>query len=114
MPFATETSLARMGLRAPHSSPCIFGIAWVGRISGVAGGGMAWPTVAVGLAVAVVAGASIGFGCTTAACCEDSGAGLAGAGLGTGTVWLATRGTEAGGRGPPRITVGGGSALCGP
>jgi hypothetical protein len=71
---------------------------------------MAWPIVAV------AAGVSIGFaGTATAAdCCEESGAGLVGAGFGIGTVWLATRGTEAGGRGTPRITVGGGSALCGP
>ena len=66
--------------------------------------------------VPVVAGASIGFtGTATAAACWDgSGTGLAGAGFGIGTVWLATRGTEAGGRGAPWMTAGGGSALCGP
>ena len=82
---------------------------------------MAWPIVAAGPTVLAAAGASTGFaGAATAAdccgdaagCCEESG--LVGAGFGIGTVWLATRGIEAGGRGPPRITVGAGSALCGP
>jgi hypothetical protein len=38
----------------------------------------------------------------------------AGFGDGSGTVRLATCGTEAGGRGAPRITVGGGRDVTGP
>jgi hypothetical protein len=41
-------------------------------------------------------------------------AAMSGLGAGSGTAWLATCGTGAGGLGMPRITVGGGSATSGP
>src|SRR5207253_2550051 len=52
-----------------------------------------------------------GGGCTAADCCAGAGAGPAvrGPGFGTGTVRLATCGTEAGGRGTPLARVGGGT-----
>src|SRR5436190_21373953 len=89
------------------------------------GAGFAWPIVAV------VAGAvSMGFACAVAVCCDGSVAGLAvdwvgftgsaaacdasGLGFGTGTLRLATRGTEAGGRGPLPRWADGSSGPGGP
>ena len=94
-------------------------MSWVGSIAGAAG--LAWPMVAV----ATGGGdASAGFACAAADCCGGStdlvGAGSATAGLasglafGTGTVRLATCGTEAGGRGEPLTWVTCGGIPAGP
>jgi len=114
---------------AHHSSPCAAGICWVGRITGA---GLASPTVAVdaggeaaacaavgaaGLMVAAGAGGVADLVSTAADCCGAGSAGFAataGLGEGIGTVRLATWGTEAGGRGTPRITVGAGMVASGP
>ena len=73
-----------------------------------------------------VAGVSAGFVCTAADCCVGSGAGFSASGftslvrggdafgIGTvGGVWLATFGTEAGGRGGPLKLLIGGSGPAG-
>src|ERR1700693_2210716 len=92
----------------PYSSPCTFGISWVGRICGAAG----FASTAAGAATCGAGGRSAGFIWTAADCCAGSGAGLAASGfissvlrggdafgVGTSGVRLATFGTEAGGRG---------------
>ena len=108
-----------------YSSPCAAGMAWVGWI---AGWGLAWPTVVVdgaGATLACAAGGGLagagagvaGLVSIAADCCGGVDGGLpatAGFGDGSGTVRLATCGIEAGGRGPPRMTVGGGRDVSGP
>ena len=89
-----------------YSSPCTFGMSWVGAIWGAGLGGAA-PVVTGG---GVCASADFGGGAIDR--CEGSGAaaGFAASGLafGTGTVRLATRGMVRGGRGSPlTLAVGG-------
>ena len=111
-----------------YSSPCAFGMFCVGMMVGA---GFAWGCA--WLTVAVVTGAlSAGFVWAAAVCCDDGSAtGLAvtdstgftgsaaafdasGLGFGTGTLRLATRGTEAGGRGPLPRWADGSSGPGGP
>jgi len=107
-----------------YSSPCAFGITCVGWICGV---GFA---STIGTADGGFAGTSAGVAWTAADCCAGSGAGLAANGLisgftspacggdafgsGTAGMRLATRGTEAGGRGTPLKLLIGGSDPVGP
>jgi len=90
-------------------------MSWVGRI---AGAGFASPTV-----VAAACGGA--FACAVAGGAADlvadgwgagsgDAAATAGFGAGSGTARVATCGIGAGGRGVPRITIGGGSAVSGP
>src|SRR5262249_52502395 len=100
-----------------YSSPCTFGISWVGLIAGV---GFASPTAAVAGGAETLACANDGAGggalacagagvvSTVVDCCAGS-AGLdaiAGFGTGNGTARFAACGIGAGGRGAPRIIVG--------
>ena len=90
-------------------------MSWVGRI---AGAGFASPTVVAAacggaFACAVVGGAA-DLVPTAAAPASADAAAAAGFGTGSGTARLATCGIGAGGRGVPRITIGGGSAVSGP
>jgi hypothetical protein len=101
-----------------YSSPCAAGICWVGWI---AGAGLASPTVAVaggGETLACAGAGGVTDLVSTAADCRGVGSGSRpaadGFGTGSGTARLATWGIAAGGRGVPRIMVGGGSATSGP
>jgi hypothetical protein len=84
-----------------YSSPCAFGISWVGRICGA---GLDCPVIMFD------GGAAAGFVSTAADCCDVSAdlPAVAGFEAVTGALRVATCGSAGGGA--ARITFGGGSA----
>ncbi len=68
-------------MTADHSSPCTFGIGWVGSMTGAAGLASTGTAGAEG----ATAGVSAGFAWTAADCCIGAGAGVSLSAMGFST-----------------------------